>query len=161
MARATAKCTCSKCGKTFEVTAYRRNCAAAAEFEAWAAAAITTCRDCDRIEKDQTVKAKAAELGLPGLTGSDKQINWAMTIRDEFLADVQRWTARYGDDAASADMFRRQIKIILDAKTAAKWWIDLKTQNVCVDVAAVGKTIAKSNQDDDKKIIAAVAALGR
>lgn len=159
MSKATATCTCEKCGKTFEITAYRRNRADANEFEKWVKDTITICQDCERLEKDQAIRSKAEELGLPALTGSEKQIKWAMSIRDEFLSDAERWEARFGDDIASADIFKRQIKIIVDAKTTARWWIDLKTRHRCSDVTAVEETIMHSSTDEDKSLFNAIVAL--
>lgn len=77
----------------------------------------------------------------------------------EFLTDAERWEARFEDDIANADIFKRQIKIVIDAKTAARWWIDLKTQRRCADVTAVEETIMHSSTDEDKSLFNAIVAL--
>ena len=53
------------------------------------------CRDC----YNASLVAKTADMGLPALTGSDKQVAWAETIR-------AKETARYWIDRR--DMFARQ-----------------------------------------------------
>lgn len=161
MAKAVANCVCSICGKPFEVTAYRSNRASANEFESWAESAITTCRDCERAAQDQAVREHAVELGLPALTGSEKQIKWAMSIRGEFLRDVERWAAIFGDDLEGADKFKAQVKLVIDAKTASRWWIDLKVQHGCADTTTVESAIEKSNKTDDKNLYAAIIAIVR
>ena len=118
MARATATCTCSVCGRTFEVSTVRRNGREADSWAEWAERAYTTCPECEQKERE----AKAAELakqaqadGLPELVGSPKQITWAEQIRaryiessgkelDDILVEIKRHkeAGKYteGDDLA-------------------------------------------------------------
>lgn len=159
MAKAVANCVCSICGKPFVVTTYRRNRASADDFESWAENAITTCRDCERAAQDQAIREKAVELDPPALTGSEKQIKWAMSIRDELLRDVDRLAARFGDDFYGANRLKRKVKLVTDAKTASRWWIDLKVQHGCADATTVVGAIKKSNKTDDKNLYAAIIAI--
>jgi hypothetical protein len=78
----------------------------------------TTCRDCFVAEKRAEEAATAvlssaavAHLDLPLLTGTDRQISWASTIRSKRLAEI---TALCGvaDHHACLQM------------ADAKWWID-------------------------------------
>ncbi|TCP96108.1 MULTISPECIES: hypothetical protein [unclassified Sphingomonas] len=78
----------------------------------------TTCRDCFVAEKRAAEAAAAAlsnaavsHLDLPLLTGSDRQISWASTIRTKRLAAL---TNPNSDADCSACL---QV-------TDAKWWID-------------------------------------
>jgi len=82
----------------------------------------TTCRDCFVVKKRAEEAAAAAlssaavaHLDLPLLTGTDRQISWASTIRTKRLAEV---TALCGvaDYHACLQM------------TDAKWWIDHRDQ---------------------------------
>ena len=91
MAKATAKCTCAKCGKIFEVTQICYNREEANRFEDYAERNYTECRDCyrDRIAKENAEKAKniIEKYGFPAaIEGkSEKQINYANNLRDKYL----------------------------------------------------------------------------
>lgn len=91
MAKATAKCTCAKCGKNFEVTQICYNREEANRFEDYAERNYTECRDCyrDRIAKENSEKAKniIEKYGFPAaIEGkSEKQINYANNLRDKYL----------------------------------------------------------------------------
>ncbi|MDR1304081.1 MAG: hypothetical protein LBK76_02545 [Verrucomicrobiales bacterium] len=60
MAKATANCTCEKCGAEWEVSKHCYNRAAANSFESWAESTLTTCRKCESaaafeaLQKDET-----------------------------------------------------------------------------------------------------------
>ena len=78
----------------------------------------TSCRDCFVAEKRAEESAAAAvssaaisHLDLPLLTGSDRQISWASTIRTKRLAGLSNL---YSDADCYACL---QV-------TDAKWWID-------------------------------------
>ena len=90
----------------------------------------TTCRDCFITEKRAEEAAAAAlssvavsHLVLPPLTGTDRQISWASTIRTKRLAAL---TNLHNDADCCACL---QI-------TDAKWWIDYRDLTD-VDVMAV------------------------
>ena len=102
MAKATAVCTCSKCGKEFVCTNILQNRNAANDWEHWAIAHYTVCGDCykaELAEKRQAANAKAAkenaEMGLPSLTGSEKQIAWAEKLRNDFIAAASELEKEY------------------------------------------------------------------
>ena len=78
----------------------------------------TTCRDCFVTEKRAEEAAAAAlssaaisHLDLPLLTGTDRQISWASTIRTKRLAAL----TNYNNDADCYACLQ---------VTDAKWWID-------------------------------------
>lgn len=85
---------------------------------------LETC-ECDECRKAKANAAAAAakeERGLPDLTGSEKQIAWANTIREQAYKTLDCLTP-YTD--------KEQVKTIVDgwrekmnAQTQAKWWID-------------------------------------
>ena len=91
MAKATAKCTCAKCGKIFEVTKICYNRQDANQFEDYAARTYTECRDCyqERMNKENAEIAKTIieKYGFPAaIEGkSKKQINYANNLRDKYL----------------------------------------------------------------------------
>jgi len=80
----------------------------------------TTCRDCFIAEKRAEEVAAAAlssaavsHLVLPPLTGTDRQISWASTIRNKRLAAL----TNSNSDADCNACLR---------VTDAKWWIDCR-----------------------------------
>lgn len=92
MARVKIEITCKECGKTFTHFHTCRNTTEAASYEAWALKHITTCRECDiRLAEEADKNKKEAmeeKLNLPELSGSEKQINWARTIRFDILKEI-------------------------------------------------------------------------
>ncbi len=81
----------------------------------------TTCRTCFIAEKRSEQahaaaqdSAAVAHLDLPALTGSDRQIAWASTIRAKRLATV------VASSAIGAESDHRACLLVTDAK----WWID-------------------------------------
>ena len=95
MAIATATCTCATCGKTFEVRAQKQNRRDADAWEIWAVDHLDECTDCykarrsrERDENHARAAAEAQEMGWPVLTGSEKQIAWANTLREEIIGKL-------------------------------------------------------------------------
>ncbi len=75
------------------------------------------CRECYLAAK--AAEAAEASKGLPELTGSEKQVAWAMSIRVEMLNGLKDLEARFAGQAdfdAAMDALRN--------KTEAKFWID-------------------------------------
>jgi hypothetical protein len=144
MARAIATCTCDTCGKEFEKIAYKQNRRDANAWEAWAIKNITECPDCyhTRIEKERAAEAaeaaqKAEDHKLPELTGSEKQVAWALRIRqkaiegfDELLAKGEALLAEEVEPEDREDL-QQEIEVCRSARawylseqTTAAWWID-------------------------------------
>lgn len=141
MARATAICTCSVCGRKFEKSTVRNNRREADNWVEWAEKAYTTCPECEQKERE----ARAAELakqaqadGLPELVGSPKQITWAEQLRARYvessgtemddMLDVvrRRKEAGKGSDKheLAAKRFEATRTYILTTISSASWWID-------------------------------------
>jgi hypothetical protein len=94
------------------------------------------CPDCrckkfeeEREQKTQESFEKAKEMDLPELTGSEKQIAWAVSLRQQLIdgiegiSDLEKKTLlkRYG----ITDEDIRKIKLyIIETKTSAKYYID-------------------------------------
>lgn len=66
------------------------------------------CYDCQRAERNATAAADSAAQGWPSLTGTEKQVAWATTIRAEMIE-----TLLIDSDAD-----------VLIQQTEASWWID-------------------------------------
>lgn len=70
----------------------------------------------------ETAAAKEANVGLPTLEGSEKQIAWAETIRAKFAAELNAKGFKFEMTETDA-----KLKNALNAtlyNTSAKWWID-------------------------------------
>ncbi len=131
MAKATANCTCATCGSTF--VAVKRdlyNTKAARDWEEWATRTIDECDECQtkRLQAEAKAQAEADEKnGLPSLIGSEKQVNWAVRIRAEYIRSFNKiaWKA---EDNYTAEQVAEVAKPIYDwllaNKISASWWID-------------------------------------
>ena len=85
-----------------------------------------------REEEARMAKENADAFGLPTLAGSEKQVAWAITIRQSFIDKYQEMQARYEeikDDIS--DNKRQSLKELLDkylfvinTETSAVRWID-------------------------------------
>lgn len=64
------------------------------------------------------------------MTGSEKQVAWATTIKSERTADVRKYleaSLDRADKAGQGEQFRAviaKVMDLLDAQTSASWWID-------------------------------------
>lgn len=146
MAKATATCTCATCGAEFTVTAYKYNRREADSWESWAESHYDECDECrekriqsERDEANRKAAENAASAGLPALTGSQKQIAWATTIRDGILAICSETIADLQlvvESGEASDEYRddllvdKLIRSWLLTKTEAAWWIDNRGKNV-------------------------------
>lgn len=95
--------------------------------------ATQPCRECAR--QAATVAAVKATADLPALTGSDKQVAWATTIRAKLVADLKTFRAEVDARAAKfpgpdADEFLAvadKAIAAIESKTDARFWIDNRT----------------------------------
>jgi hypothetical protein len=89
------------------------------------------CPDCYRAQKDAardadraSALADAVAQGLPPLTGSDKQVGWALTVRRDFLTALDAWLEQNPiRPDPDADPLREAVASVR-AEPRAKWWID-------------------------------------
>jgi len=101
------------------------------------------CPDCrekdfaEKIKKDnQKAKEFSEKRGLPSLTGSDKQIDWATTLRHNFILAIEEEFEKVENNISSIN--ESELKIfnhmkvafenMIKAKTDSKFWIDSRTQ---------------------------------
>ncbi len=126
---------CPVCGSTYAVQLYGPGRDREWKLENW----DWTCDDCKekaRQEENQKAAMANAEAGLPPLTGSEKQVPWAETIRSEKFNYLQKTKqdkleylhreAFYGsyDALPINDPHWDYAVSLLTAQTAASWWID-------------------------------------
>lgn len=79
------------------------------------------CPDCyekARQEDAETAAKQAKADGLPALTGSEKQIRWAESIRKEKMAAAREWLARHPGEQADKCL------AWYGGHASASWWID-------------------------------------
>lgn len=139
MAKATATCTCCECGKSFTASRILATRAQANNWEAWAKSNIIQCDDCRTKEREAqkaAENAKAAEavqeFELPELTGTEKQIAWANTIRVRFFEEyckvqerMKKFTAeQMGKCKSEIEKLDRVAEYLFSSKTTASFWID-------------------------------------
>jgi hypothetical protein len=76
-------------------------------------------------EKENREAAEVAkEMNLPELTGSEKQVAWAETIRQQMLAGIDNFVYHYIKDEHRNDLKIQEPIQSIRAKTSASWWID-------------------------------------
>jgi len=91
-------------------------------------------RDKERAERRAKAIENATKNNLPELTGSQKQIDWALTIRDEYLNDflnaLHNYTVQVNQIGISEEQKNilladlEDIKNFFADKTEAKFWIN-------------------------------------
>jgi hypothetical protein len=88
------------------------------------------CKEAEREQKNAAAAKRNAERGLPDLEGSEKQIGWAESIRDEKIQDLDELEEELRGMAPDEED-RRVVKGLLleelskvRSETDAGWWID-------------------------------------
>ena len=124
MAKAKIRVKCPVCGDEIKIETTKNNRSDADRWETWAKTQTWLCRNCEKAEweaqKDAANKAAAeatVELGLPALTGTEKQVDWANTIRMEFLTKAKQVKGLNETGVKAVDG-------IVSEHTEAKYWID-------------------------------------
>ena len=92
------------------------------------------CNDC----KNAEAAAKAKEMGLPELTGSEKQIAWANTIRQDMLGKLER-REMLGLFLRTGRVTEENIETAISGlrmETSSRWFIDHRDDDSLEIVAA-------------------------
>lgn len=139
MAKGRVECTCCECGKSFAASRILASRDQANSWEEWAKSNIIQCDDCrekEREEEKAAANAKAAEaakeLELPELTGTEKQISWANTIRVAYFKSYSKIVAKYSELLSSERQqceveFKSFLEVaehLFATKTSASFWIE-------------------------------------
>jgi len=115
--------TCAKCGTNYNVQMYGKH----SDRDYRAANWQGLCENCKAAEISDAAKDNAVSA-LP-LTGSEKQIKWAMQIRDKAMAEVMAFVAEYRPKIKPEHLdtispaFDRAEKMP-ENHPEASWWID-------------------------------------
>lgn len=67
---------------------------------------------------------------LPELTGSEKQIKWAESLRAKFIDQANAMLEKHPSPAASEKRFIDAVAKVLDDQTTAAWWIDSREDDL-------------------------------
>jgi len=147
MAKSNIHCATGDCSNL--ITLFGGNRKEADRKAQWAQDQGFICDDCQQKQRDQA-NAEAAEqnaaLGLPALTGSDKQIAWAEKLRAEKLdiinqalsGEMQRMhiDAYWGSSGwrqeviAVEDPSTSYAVELLKQQTSAAWWVDQRETKI-------------------------------
>lgn len=91
------------------------------------------CHNCKKAKEAKEAEAKALENNYPSLTGSEKQIAWAMTIRNKFIdlinGKLEIAMSKVNDSNREKAMASREKLInafnkMLATETSSSFWID-------------------------------------
>ena len=146
----TATFTCPRCEKN-DVAVYAQNRKLADSKARWAEAQGWICDDCTKAEQAaesrHAAERNAAE-GLPPLTGTEKQVQWAETIRRhklDQLATLMAGEPLSGVQPLSANdkanpLFEPTIEA-LRASDSASWWIDHKGYGIDTVLVQIARTV--------------------
>jgi hypothetical protein len=148
MARAYFTCPCGE-----QVAIHGANRREADRKAAWMESRGAQCADCERKTRDaaNAVAAEAnAAAGLPPLTGTEKQVAWAESIRASVLqtiADARdgrrsplELARCWGRDLDPDDPGLPAALAALQQQTAAAWWIDRRSTQVAALLIEVAQT---------------------
>ena len=99
------------------------------------------CRDCYIAQQRRAAWKRATEENLPVLQGTEKQIDWAMQIRERLLSNYEKETI----PAQFAPAMEYVIEQMLHRQTAAHWWIDRR--NLTYDAVRTVRDYMNDNPD--------------
>lgn len=96
------------------------------------------CRAAEEVENRQTEIQKAmqqaSEMKLPHLLGTEKQVEWAIVLRQTFVTELEcafereKQAATSKDNQKTIDEAYNVYKYTLSKKTDASFWIDNRTK---------------------------------
>ncbi|MCX2780435.1 hypothetical protein [Microbulbifer thermotolerans] len=123
---ATGYVKCAGCGEEIKIKCMGKSSKDTERYCRWLESQGHLCADCE--EKERAAEnAAAAEAnkaaGLLDLAGSEKQIAWAETIRQNLIQEIESDPMNGSD---GYDVFVRLVK----EKTQASWWIDHRDMTV-------------------------------
>jgi hypothetical protein len=122
------------CGHTGDVNLIGKH-----SYREWRLARLRAgeCLECYKSRTHQVAVQVSAELELPPLSGSEKQVVWAETLRIRKIADIEKEAVSLSDENPfdedeKNDEYHRQVLLavdhILEQKTA-RWWIDNRDES--------------------------------
>lgn len=148
---------CSKCGEDYSVQMYGPRKTREWKINSWRG----VCDDCKETERESLIE-KNKSGGMPELTGSEKQIAWAMKIRAEFISYADKMDEDEIEDILEDCKDNHNLTAdskLIDAALAeimetpeAHWWIDSRSDlDSDIVVYAMVKIAETINEDPIKK----------
>jgi hypothetical protein len=137
MAKATAKVKCEVCGCSYAIEKICHSRKEAESWEEYMQDRTGLCSDClaeQRRKEREKAEAEASEKGLPKLTGSEKQIAWATTIRADILKQIEKYVTRSCAEEKANAIMNQIIK-----NTSASYWIDHRDYPNIILIVAMKK----------------------
>ena len=122
MATASVTRECSECGKKFTVRKTFAKRTNADNWRSWMEGqSHVLCAECNKKhwqnEKTQKAMDEAKALGLPDLTGSERQVAWAVSIRADTIS-------RLRNDGIVGGAPLNDLVASVAPYTESRWWID-------------------------------------
>lgn len=133
---------CAECGASCQVTGYnRREADSLAAHREAQGAVCTECWQKRQAVVHQSDAERNAAADLPTLTGSQKQVAWAETIRAQQIARITEWAGRISADSFEDELSSRIIAVLrrpdgsekiaaavdhIKQQERASWWIDYR-----------------------------------
>jgi hypothetical protein len=102
--------------------------------------ATTLCTDCHRAATHRAHQATESDLGLPALTGSEKQVAWATDLRGKYVSQAIEHMRRELRGDMTPEQTSQFVAIVSRA-TDAKWWIENRSLGL-MDTARALQTLA-------------------
>jgi hypothetical protein len=152
---------CEKCGKAYSRETYTASAPKYAK-EFWRSVAGTAyglCHECWEKKKQEEREAEnmeaaktAKEMEMPGLTGSEKQIAWANTIRVEKVKEMQGKIGRLKVKEKSKVKTIKAMEYIVSSNTNASWWIDNRNEDGVWMLLEAEKNMPSDEELQEKKV---------
>lgn len=140
---------CRECGKKFDVQLYGK-----IKYREWKVEhGYWLCEDCKAKKREEAVKIaaeKSQELQLPELTGSEKQVKWALQIRLQAIKELKKQIEAQkalerinpeGKPEREEFLMKLGFEDILKNETKASWWIDNRYANFGIISIQRGKQV--------------------
>lgn len=174
MAKATACCTCCECGKSFTASRILASRDQANNWEEWAVSNIIECDECkekarqaEREEANVKAAESAKEFELPELTGSEKQVAWANTIRVGYYTEYSKVVDGYTkltkeQQTKCNEEFERFNKIVdyaFSNKNSASFWIEHRGVNIRTIVRELESEALKSEEKEEAQEVVSEYAI--
>lgn len=153
MAVATAHCTCPRCGLEFKWSVTKYNRREADNFEQLYDGTERLCKDCyKKVEAEESAKAlkelcKKYEIELPELEGTEKQVDWATTIRLEKFKILEETNFKF-KEVFSLPIFAAVKKAV--CSPSANFWIEHRDDDARTLMAYIRKIAAESQKKEEK-----------
>ena len=169
MARARVDLTCDVCGREYTATKICYNRSAADSWEDYMRySADSVCPQCfgeqqrafreeEKAQHSAAAAAFAAKVGWPKLTGSEKQVQWAETLRKEVFDKVNHGAGHctYKGERITKDNVKaagQDVMKYFETVTSAKLYIDNHERSAQKWLDAIESFIALSEQRDTESV---------